>query len=1054
MMKQKATKLLSVLLSLVLALSMMPGLSMTASAVSVGYEFTHGSDSNFGNAYYVTNDQDSSSKAEFTSYSTYFSSSYISGPTYESGTNQWQYSVGFIGKSWTVKLTAPDGKKSDDVIPVGFKIMSGRGTADEPYNLELMYHDHDNIIFEPWTTSNALPTSSGSYYLTADVQLTSTWNVHTGTTNLCLNGHGIKYTGDSNASVITVGSDVTLNLYDCPQDKTGTITGGKGTDTDKYQYGGGVNVNGGTFNMYGGKITACQASNGGGVAVWKNGVFNLYNGAINENKAASTDTSVSLHGGAVFITENGTFNMYDGVISGNTTRHGAVSLLNDSTAVLSGGKITGTVPVGDDLTGQGVHTNGSQGKVNLTVSGDVEITGNKYGISLEGSDNDTFNLSGTAKITGNTNSDVYLKNGTVLTIGQDFSHTDEMKIYMEYPGVFTTGMIESQTVNFTSAKVGYVVTTTDEHQAQLVSKQTQTITAENVTATYGDTDKSVSGETTGDGTIGYAVKSGSENYIDVASDGKLTIKAVPTDGKAYVTVTAAETDTYAAAAKDITVTISKAALTVKAKDQSIYVGGTVPTLDGADFYTVTGLVGSDTLTNAPTLAYQKDGDAATPDNSQAGTYDIVPSGAAAGDNYTISYENGTLTISRRSSSTPSTPTTTVTVPVSGDEETVSVTVRVSGTTATITSADVDKVLEAEDVGTVTIDVSALKQDVTEVVIPGAMVDKIADAVADEDSNADGMEIKMPSGTVAFDADAVAAIAEQANGKDLRLNLEDIGESKLNTAQQSTVKDMDVQEVLDAYMTAGGQRISDFKGGKATVTVSYTLKDGQTGRGMIVWYVAEDGSKTKVPTTCDGEIVSFTVEHFSNYVIAYENRPFADVAEGAWEYNAVYYCYDNGYFYGTSDNHFTPGGTMTRAMFATVLYRIAGEPEVTGENPFTDVEAGKWYTDAVIWAASENVIEGYGNGLFGTNDPVTREQMVAILYRYAQSRGIDVSVGEDTNILDYNDALEVSGWAVTAMQWAVGAGVINGKDNGILDPKGTATRAEVAQIVMNYDTEVK
>ena len=201
----------------------------------------------------------------------------------------------------------------------------------------------------------------------------------------------------------------------------------------------------------------------------------------------------------------------------------------------------------------------------------------------------------------------------------------------------------------------------------ITAKDAQTITASDVTATYGETDKSVSATTDGNGEISYAVKAGSEDYISVASDGKLTIKKVPADGKAYVTVTASETNTggtggngYAAATKDVTVNISKATVTITAKDQSIYVGGTVPTLSGADFYTVTGLVGEETLTTAPTLAYQKNGEAAAPDSATAGTYDIVPSGAAASDNYSISYTNGTLTISNKGTQTISAENVTAT----------------------------------------------------------------------------------------------------------------------------------------------------------------------------------------------------------------------------------------------------------------------------------------------------------------------------------------------------------------------------------------------------------
>lgn len=214
----------------------------------------------------------------------------------------------------------------------------------------------------------------------------------------------------------------------------------------------------------------------------------------------------------------------------------------------------------------------------------------------------------------------------------------------------------------------------------ITAKDTQTITASDIVATYGDTNKSVSATTDGNGEISYAVKAGSEDYISVDSEGKLTIKKVPADGKAYVTVTASETNTggtgdkgYAAATKEVTVNISKAAVTITAKDQSIYVGGTVPTLSGADFYTVSGLVGEDALTTNPTLAYQKNGSAATPDNTTAGTYDIVASGASAGDNYNISYTNGTLTISDKGTQTISAENVTVTYGETGKSVSATVT---------------------------------------------------------------------------------------------------------------------------------------------------------------------------------------------------------------------------------------------------------------------------------------------------------------------------------------------------------------------------------------------
>ena len=231
---------------------------------------------------------------------------------------------------------------------------------------------------------------------------------------------------------------------------------------------------------------------------------------------------------------------------------------------------------------------------------------------------------------------------TGLTPGMEYT------FYQRVKATANTNASPASSASFSTEADTYSMTIT------LVIKPAQTITASDVTATYGDTDKSVSASvtepTTGGGAITYAVKDGSGDYISVnESTGALTIKAVPpTDGKAYVIVTAAETDDYAEATKEVVVTISKATVTVAAENQSIYVGGTVPDLSAPvldTHYTVSGLVGTDALSTAPTLAYQKDGSAATPDNTTAGTYDIVASGATASDNYTITYASGTLTIS-------------------------------------------------------------------------------------------------------------------------------------------------------------------------------------------------------------------------------------------------------------------------------------------------------------------------------------------------------------------------------------------------------------------------
>ena len=179
-------------------------------------------------------------------------------------------------------------------------------------------------------------------------------------------------------------------------------------------------------------------------------------------------------------------------------------------------------------------------------------------------------------------------------------------------------------------------------------------------------------------------------------------------------------------------------------------------------------------------------------------------------------------------------------------------------------------------------------------------------------------------------------------------------------------------------------------------------------------------------------------------------PFTDVPEGAWYEDAAAYVYQHGLMAGTSATTFAPDATTSRSMIATILWRIAGSPVVDYAMDFGDVPQGQWYSEAVRWAASEGIVSGYGNGTFGTNDSITREQFAAMLYRFAQEQGYDVSVGENTNILSYTDAEDVAEYAIPAMQWAVGAGIISGTGDGsTLSPQGQATRAQAAVMLMQF-----
>ena len=180
-------------------------------------------------------------------------------------------------------------------------------------------------------------------------------------------------------------------------------------------------------------------------------------------------------------------------------------------------------------------------------------------------------------------------------------------------------------------------------------------------------------------------------------------------------------------------------------------------------------------------------------------------------------------------------------------------------------------------------------------------------------------------------------------------------------------------------------------------------------------------------------------------------PFTDVPENAWYYDAVAYAYENGWMNGTTSTTFAPGSTTSRGMIVTILHRIEGKPSIQESSAFLDVPLDAWYADAVDWAAEHGIVEGYSDTAFGPNDPITREQMAAILYRYAQYKGYDVSAKADLN--KFTDADEISNYALEALQWANAEGLINGKGDGVLDPKGQATRAEAAAILMRFNEVV-
>lgn len=189
-------------------------------------------------------------------------------------------------------------------------------------------------------------------------------------------------------------------------------------------------------------------------------------------------------------------------------------------------------------------------------------------------------------------------------------------------------------------------------------------------------------------------------------------------------------------------------------------------------------------------------------------------------------------------------------------------------------------------------------------------------------------------------------------------------------------------------------------------------------------------------------------HFVRVEMPSTSNVFYDVAQGAWYYDAVQYVTQRGLMTGVSDRQFAPNAILSRAQAVQILYALAGGPTVSASNDFVDVNRGDWYADAVSWATANGVVSGMGKEMFGPNAPLTREQLALILYHYAQVAGYAPHQG-GMAIQEFSDSASISGWALEAVQWAVNAGLISGTGDGMLDPDGAATRAQVAQIFMNF-----
>ncbi len=318
-----------------------------------------------------------------------------------------------------------------------------------------------------------------------------------------------------------------------------------------------------------------------------------------------------------------------------------------------------------------------------------------------------------------------------------------------------------------------------------------------------------------------------------------------------------------------------------------------------------------------------------------------------------------------------------------------------------------------------------------------------------------------------------SIAKQAGGIDIRLNVEnketkqeEVKTNAVNALAQAAANLRGTAEslfanatVTEVTITSNNKAITSFDGHELTLYLPVADKDlFVENQNYKVVSISADGTVETIIGKCmkyNGQIVvQVKVNHLSTFIVTDETEKevttqgqmsFADVTADKWFYEAVKFAYEAGLMNGEGTNTFNPQGNLNRAMLVTILYRLEQTPEVTAAAKFTDVKAGQWYTEAVIWASSNGIVNGYEDNTFKPMNNVSREEMAAMLMRYAEFKGIDVSATKDLS--SYKNAAKVAGWAQQNMSWANSAGLIQGDENNNLNPQGKATRAEAAMILM-------
>lgn len=874
-----------------------------------------------------------------------------------------------------------------------------------------------------WTalTADTTTLSGGSYYLSGDVEYTGAESITvSGEVILCLNGHKLDLKGQH----ISVGSGASLTLCDCSTG--GVLTGGSGSK------GGGVYVGGGgTFTMTGGSIAGNTAESGGGVYVDEGGTFTMEDGSINNNQVTSG-------GGGGVMVNKGSFTLSGGSITGNTTNSdtfgygGGVCLYG--TFYLSGDSIIQNNTKAN--TADNLYLGWNTIKINGPLGENAHIGVNAGGVPR------TFISGWSNNMAGENPADYFSSDGDDWDIGLNtageavlgspcttITLNPNVGILPEY------SLVEGAALPIPT-KTGYTFAGWYENPefsgnpvTDIPTNNTENLnfyakwTANTYTVTF-----DANGGTINNGSITeYTYSVGATLPTDVTRSGYAFAGWYDNEalsGSPVTEITATDTGNKTYYAKW---------LSTNAGVASVSVNGVAGNISGNQI----------TVTLPP--------NSALPDGTDDIT--ITPAAKAVYSNLTISTgaESVTYTFTVTAEDGQTTANYTVIVTVADDP-------------AAGNKADVDAAKTAIERHTWTVpQATANTEEAVKAWIEGQL--------AGMNLNGASYTVTMTGFTEA--AKGTSADRDGANGSfAFTVVLSKgtaTGDAFTSTYAEATATITGGAITATAYTGGGGGpttyavtapdvengtvRVSPSRASRGTtVTITVTPDEGYELESLTVL----DSRDNEITLTDKGDgKYTFTMPSGKVTVeasfaeIAPEPLPFDDVDDGDWFADAVRFVYENGMMNGVSETGFAPNAATSRSMIVTILYRLEGEPVVDYAMDFTDVAGDAYYAEAVRWAASEGIVGGYGGGLFGSDDAVTREQLAVILYRYAVYKGYDVSIGEDTNILSYDDFADLSEYAIPAMQWACGAGVITGVTDATLVPQGEATRAQVAAMLMRF-----